>query len=150
MSKGQFAVEHLMVIGIGILLIIPVVNMLYSYSSHQTDELGMAQISNIGNQIIDSSETIYYLGQPSRITLEENFPDQINEIKILGNRELVFYVGSKNSSYPFLSNVRIDGIFYGDLETYCNDTSVQGACYSPGIKKIMILAGDDNASIIFK
>lgn len=150
MSKAQFAVEHLMVIGIGILLIIPVISLLFSYSTTQTDELIENQVFNIGSKIIDTSETIYYMGSPSKITLEENFPEKIVDIKVLGNKELVFYVGSDNVSIPFVSKIPIDGVFYGDVSKYCNDSTLNNECYSAGMKKITIMAGDDNASIIFK
>ena len=151
MRRAQFAVEHILVIAIGIMILIPVINILYGYSKGQTDDITTAQIQNMGNSIIDTSETIYFMGDPAKITLEETMPGNINEITVLGNKELVFYIGDKNSSYPFLSDVPIDGPFYETVDVYCNESSVtKETCFSQGLKKITILAGDDNSSIIIR
>lgn len=151
MKKAQFATEHILVIAIAMLIIIPVINMLYNYSQGQTDEMIVAQVQRVGNTIIDTSETIYYMGEPARITIDESFPDKIQNIVIKGNRELIFYIGDRNSSFPFLSEIPIDGPFYQTINNYCNETTVsKNACKSSGKKRIMIIAGNNNASIIIR
>lgn len=145
MSKGQFAVEHLLVIGIGIMIMIPVINMFYTYSTEQTNEMKVDQIIKIAHHIIDSSESVYYMGAPSKRTLEEQFPSGIRDIEIIDNEFLVFYFGPDNSSIPFLSDVEIDGPFFEQVGEECNE-----ACYSQGKKNIVIYAGERNSSIVIK
>ena len=150
-KKTQFAMEHIAMIGFGILIIIPMVYLFSTNSLSQSEELITKQIEQIGNKITDNAETIYYMGTPSKITLEEMFPDKIVDIEIVNNEQLVFYYSDKNSSRPFLSNVPIDGIYYEKTGDYCEDNDVwMGACTAAGLKKITLKAEENNVSIIFR
>ena len=150
-KRGQFAVEHIMVVGIGLLVIIPVIYMFYSYSSSQADQAMIAQVQKIGHEIVDNAETIYYMGEPAKVTIKEAFPDKINSIKVLGDGthyELVFKVGDTGSENSFVSDVPIQGPFYEEIGVRCDDQSVNGACYHAGKRSISLIALGDNVSIV--
>ena len=151
-GKGQFAIEHLAVIGFSMLVLIPVIHMFYTYSTDQTDDLVVQRIQKLGNEMIDTAETIYYMGPPARVTLKQNFPDKIRDIKILDDgKQIVFYFGQKNSSSPFFSNIKMDGIYYEDFSKKCNDHNIyKQACFSEGYKQITFFANEDNVSIMIK
>ena len=147
-KKAQFATEHILVVAFGLLIIVPIVYFFYTYSIGQVEEVSLTQINKMGNDIINNAETVYYMGKPSRITLDVNMPDNIENIVILGNKELVFHIDVGMSNYTemaFSSNVPIVGPYINKTGIMCNT-----ACYSPGLKHITAISQGTNVSIVFK
>ncbi|MGM5485499.1 MAG: hypothetical protein ACQEP1_06540 [Nanobdellota archaeon] len=134
------------------LVLIPVIHMFYTYSTDQTDDLIVQRIEKIGNEMIDTAETVYYMGPPARVTIKQNFPEKIKDIKILDEgKQIVFYFGDKNSSSPFFSNIKMDGIYYEDMDTKCTDSDIyKSACFTEGNKEISFIANEDNVSVMIK
>jgi hypothetical protein len=54
------------------------------------------QAQIVGNKIVDNAETVYYMGPPARITLDESFPDRITNIVITGLNDIDYLVWLKN------------------------------------------------------
>ena len=149
-SKGQFAMEHILTIAFAMLMIIPITYMFYSYSDSQSNELIYTRVYNIGNKIVDNAESIYYLGEPSKITLKENFPERISRIYIdpAAPRELIFEVTDSNTELVFVSKTPMVGP-YDEEGTLCSDIPyLTNPCYSSGIKNIIIKAGTSGTKII--
>ena len=95
MPKSQISVEYMLVIGFATLMTIPLLLIYYTYSSDSSDSVATSQALQIARNIVDSSESVYYLGKPSQTTLKLNFPDRISSIK-LENYEVVFQMKIKN------------------------------------------------------
>jgi hypothetical protein len=146
-DRGQFAVEHMLVVAFGILIMIPIIYFFYSYSVNQMDEVTMTQLNRMGNDIINNAESVYYMGNPSRITLDSNMPAGVRNITIVGNKELVFKVTYKDklSDVAFSSNVPIVGPYLNETNTNCNSV-----CYSAGLKHITVISQGENVSIVFR
>ncbi len=146
-DRGQFAVEHLLVVAFGLLVIIPIIYFFYNYSVSQVDEVSMTQLNRMGNDILNNAESVYYMGKPSRITLDSNMPSGVRNITVLGSKELVFWVtyNGKVSEVAFSSNVPIEGPYVNETDTSCNS-----ACYSAGLKHITLISQGENVSIVFK
>ena len=146
-DRGQFAVEHLLVVAFGLLVIIPIVYFFYNYSVSQVDEVSMTQLNRMGNDILNNAESVYYMGKPSRITLDTNMPSGVKNITVLGSKELVFWAtyNGKVSEVAFSSNVPIGGPYINETGTKCNY-----ACYSAGLKHITLISQGENVSIVFK
>lgn len=150
--KGQFAVEHMMVVGFSILIIIPVIYMFYTYSSSQTEDLMVQRINDLGNEVIDNAESIYYMGPPAKITIKENFPEKLRSVEVSSNnKELIFYFGQHNSSIPFLSEIPLDGIYFEEVGQDCDENAFRRrTCFSQGMKHITLKAMPNNTSIIIE
>lgn len=95
MPKSQISVEYMLVIGFATLMTIPLLLIYYTYSSDSSDSVATSQALQIARNIVDSSESVYYLGKPSQTTLKLNFPDKIDSISVSG-REVVFKIKTKN------------------------------------------------------
>lgn len=95
MLKSQISVEYMLIIGFATLMTIPLLLIYYTYSSDSSDSVAASQALQIARNIVDSSESVYYLGKPSQTTLKLNFPDKIQSINISG-REVVFKIKTKN------------------------------------------------------
>src|SRR4030042_6530915 len=98
MLRAQAAMEYLMVIALVTALIIPATFIFYRYSQGSNERIKSGQIEKMGNDIIDSAETIYYLGYPSRQEIDEQMPEGVYNITIFNDwnaepkvNELVFY-----------------------------------------------------------
>jgi hypothetical protein len=149
--KGQVATENILMVAIGFMVLIPLIALFYDYSTDQTDEIMAQQVGKVGREIVDNAETVYYMGEPSRIALDVSFPDTIKSIQIVNDRELVFYVGASFSEAPYYADVKLDGVFYETLGNPCTDVNgevIEEACFSPGVKTLVLVATPTNVSII--
>ena len=110
MLKSQVSVEYIFIIGFVTIMMIPLLIIYYSYSASSKDLVATSQALQIARKIVDSAESVYYLGAPSQTTLKLNFPDGIVSTN-LSNRELVFKVSTKNGVTDIVevSSVNISG-----------------------------------------
>ena len=53
------------------------------------------QADHIASKIVDAAESVYYLGETSKVTFRVQIPKQISNITI-GNNEVVFFVNKIN------------------------------------------------------
>ena len=95
MHKSQISVEYMLIIGFAMLMTTPLLLIYYTYSSDSSDSVATGQALQIARTIVDSSESVYYLGRPSQTTLKLNFPDRIDSINVSG-RELVFKMKTRS------------------------------------------------------
>lgn len=117
--KGaQAAVEYAMVAAFALLIIIPATYFFFAYSHSAQQRINEAQLAKLGRDIINNAESIYYLGYPSQITLEEQMPANIRYIEIYRDwnkkvNELNFrhYSGSGYAENSFPSRINIMGFF---------------------------------------
>ena len=93
--KSQVSVEYMFIMGFATLMIIPLLLIYYTYSAETTDSVATSQALQIARKIVDSSESVYYLGKPSQTTLKVNFPDKIYSTN-LSSKEVVFKIKTKN------------------------------------------------------
>jgi len=94
-KKAQPALEYLMIIAIVLGIIVPTTYLLFRSTSESNVQILYSQISQIGNNIIDTAETVFFSGEGSKIVLEVNMPKGVTNVKILANRELVFDIVSE-------------------------------------------------------
>jgi len=92
MPKAQSALEYLMVIALVLGIIVPVTYLFFNYTSGSNIEIVDAQVNRIGRNIIDTAESVYYSGKSSKIVVELNMPENVEDVYIIAERELVFKV----------------------------------------------------------
>ena len=91
--KSQVSVEYLLIIGFVTLITIPLVFIFFKYTAETSDEIVNLQVNQIANKIVDAAESVYFLGEPSQITIRVSIPGQIVGVS-LDNREVVFNMNS--------------------------------------------------------
>ena len=108
--RGQVSVEYMMIMGFAALMAVPLLIIYYSYTSDSSDSVAVSQALQIARKIVDTSETVYYLGKPSQTTLKLNFPEKISSIS-LSSKEIVFKIKTKNgiTDVVQVSSVNITG-----------------------------------------
>ena len=93
--RSQISVEYMLIMGFATLMTVPLLLIYYSYSSDSSDTVATGQAMQIARKIVDTSESVYYLGSPSQTTLKLSFPDKIQSIN-LSKYEVVFKMKTKN------------------------------------------------------
>jgi len=109
-KRGQVAVEYMAVVGIATVIALSML-IVSGFYSRQTEEIiNTNQIDQIAKKIVDTSEEVYYFGEPSKITLKVYIPKGINRIDI-HESELVFNVNlqSGDSDISYVSAVPLQG-----------------------------------------
>ena len=107
---SQVSMEYLFVIGFSTLMIIPLLIIYYNYSNEASDSVATAQALQVARKIVDSAESVYYLGKPSQTTIKVSFPDKISNAT-LSDKEVFFKIKVKGglSDVVFPSSVNITG-----------------------------------------
>ncbi len=137
-KSAQASMEYLMIAGLVAFAIIPTTFLFYSYASSSAQEIDQAQIEKFGRDVVSTAETIYYLGAPSRIVLEERLPKGVQGISVVqdpvsGTYLLAIAATSESGivNFTFPTNVNIRGFFRNDD-------------INPGQKNIWIAAQKDS------
>lgn len=134
MKKSQVGVEYLIVMGFVSLMLVPLAIVYFTSVQDTTDEIGSRQAINIARRIVDASETVYFLGEPSQTTLKVSVPQNIQSAAVNG-REIVFTMKTKNglSDLVQISSVNMTGSLPDE----------------PGLHLIIIRAELDKVSISY-
>ena len=109
-KKGQISAEYLIlfsfVMGISLVLFV----LFQTYTQETQDKIRLAQADQIAKKIVDVSEKVFYLGEPSKITIKVSIPENIEEINI-GDKEVFFVINTKEgpNEVGYISKVNITG-----------------------------------------
>ena len=81
----------MMIIGFTMLVIITIIIISSSYSNDVKESINLNQLDQVVKAIIESAESIYYFGEPSKTTLKVFIPDRVEQA-VFGNRSIIFKV----------------------------------------------------------
>ncbi len=153
-KRAQSALEYLMILALAMGIIVPITYMFFQYSSESNVQIIDVQVTQIGRNIIDTAESVYYSGEGSKIVLEINMPENVMAVSIMKNRELVFNIITElgETEIVFFSSVDIP-ITSDDLLAACVDdgncdlSSLAGS----GLKKVEIKSeiDEDDSNKVF-
>ena len=74
------------------------------------DMISSRQVESMSNKIISAAESVFYAGEPSKVTIVSYIPKGISEINITDNTLFVtFQSSSGTNKVSFPSNVPITG-----------------------------------------
>ena len=102
--------EYVIVIGFVMLITIPLILIFYEHTRATSDQVITNQVDQIARKIIDNSETIYYIGEPSRTSIKVYMPENVENVTI-GNNEINFRVKTNVgiTDISYVSSVNISG-----------------------------------------
>jgi len=143
-KRAQAAIEYLLVGTMVSFIIIPTLYIFYAYSHTSNEEIRQSQLNKVGADIVSIAEQVYYLGEPSKVTIDATMPEGIVGIEVWKNQELVFFLND-GSEVSFMSKVNIT------TNQHCYGTRCQGnftkRFHSPGLKSIIIEAKNGHVFI---
>ena len=150
-KKAQPALEYLMIIALVLGIIVPTSYLLFRTTSESNVKILYSQVSQIGNSIISTAETVFCSGEGAKIVLEVNMPKGVTNVEIWANRELVFEIVSElgTTEFVFFSPTTIPIISDDPTNPDC---IVNGNCdlsdlTGEGLKRISIEAIDDGSGL---
>jgi len=110
-SKAQISVEYMIIMGFVAVISIPLVIIYYDYAAASNEEITSRQLLSIAQKVVDTAESVYYLGEPSQTTLKVYIPGQISEATIEQEKEIVFKVRTQTGITDIVqvSSVNITG-----------------------------------------
>ena len=125
MRRSQVAMEYVMIVGFATLIAIPLFIIFNFYTMETRDEVVLSQADNIATKIVDSAESVYYMGEPSKTTIKIYMPVGIDNITIQDGY-VVLRAKTKGSETDVVKSSKI------------NITGTLNA--QPGIKNIIVEA----------
>lgn len=93
---GQYSVEYVIVIGFGLLMSIAILMVYFIQSEDLSNKVGVNQLDTIARKIVEVSEKIYYLGEPSQTFLNIYMPNKIRNF-FINKGEVTFLMEVNNN-----------------------------------------------------
>ena len=81
-KRGQAATEYLILSGFIFVVITVGVALLYNYGTESMGDVATAQMKKICHDIASTAESVYYMGEPARRTIDANFPKGVKSMEI--------------------------------------------------------------------
>ena len=109
-NNAQIGMEYLMIIGFLTFILISTLGIAMYHNNTIRDMISSRQVESMSNKIISAAESVFYAGEPSKVTIVSYIPDGISEINITDNTLFVTFQsssGTNKASFP--SNVPIAG-----------------------------------------
>ena len=126
MKKGQVAAEYMVIVGFALLALIPLLIVYSSERSSMENAVNSNQALQIARQIVDSSETVYYLGTPSKTTLKVYMPSNVKSIVFQG-REVIITITHQGMESEIVQQAQVNltgGISTGSGIRYITITAM--------------------------
>ena len=117
--NGQVSVEYMLIIGFVTVITIPLIIIYQTFNEDSNTEINSAQVEQVAKKVVDTAESMYYLGEPSQTSIRVNIPNGVKAGRI-GNNEIVFNltVGSGTAEIVRSSPVNITGSLPSEKGTY--------------------------------
>ena len=90
-KRGQVSIEFMVLIAFLTLIIISLLYASMYYTKEVENTISTTQLDRLVKEIVDSSEYVYYFGEPSKTTIKVFIPRNVKEITV-GPNEINFRV----------------------------------------------------------
>jgi hypothetical protein len=119
-KDAQVSVEYMLLIGFVTVITIPLILIYHSFTQDSNDEINSAQINQVAKKIVDTAESVYYLGEPSQTTLKVNIPGNVILVNLSSGYEVVYNIRTKSGKADVVrsSSVNITGSLPTSKGTY--------------------------------
>jgi hypothetical protein len=111
-KRGQISVEYLIVIGFVVFIVISILGVAFLYAAGIQDRIKTNQLENFANKVISSSESVFFAGEPSRVTITAYLPEGVESVSVVDDNGyyLVFNVSTSSGLdvISFSSDVPLD------------------------------------------
>lgn len=81
-TRAQLSFEYMTIVAFVAIITVPLMLIYYNYSSTTSDEINMNQLMQITRKIADTSDSVYYLGEPSQTTIKVYMPKNVKHVNI--------------------------------------------------------------------
>ena len=132
-ERGQISLEYLIVVAFVVFAVIVILGVSLFYTSSAQDQIKISQLSAFANKITSSAESVYYAGEPSKVTITAYLPSGVQNVQIAADSLIFTIVTSGGTNViAFESDVTLNS---GTLS------------FNEGLKRLVILAGADRVYV---
>ncbi|MBS3083454.1 hypothetical protein J4423_01475 [Candidatus Pacearchaeota archaeon] len=134
--KGQISLEYIIVVGFVTFAVIVLLGISLFYTHTVQDKIKVNQLSTFAEKIVSSAESVYYAGEPSKITVTAYLPSGVQNFNITFNSlNFAFVTSSGTSTIAFESKVPL------------LDSNSPLLSLNEGTRRLTITAGEDNVNV---
>ena len=109
-KRAQIGMEYLMIIGFLTFVLITTLGIAMYHNNTIRDMIASRQVASMSNKIVSAAESVFYAGEPSKVTIVSYIPETISKINITDNTIFVTFQSSSGTNrVSFPSNVPITG-----------------------------------------
>lgn len=109
-KNAQVGIEYMVVIGFVTLAIITTLAMAVFYSGQAKDRIKLNQVESFAVQLINSAESVFFAGEPSKTTVSLYLPDGVSSITFSSNDFIVTTTTSSGDNVRvYTSKVPLNG-----------------------------------------
>ncbi len=138
-KRGQVSVEYTLIIGLIVIALTIAVAIAFAYATSAQYQIKLNQIDKIGKKIAETADSIYYLGQPSKSTIDLNMPEGVREILIIRDKTPNYIqFRCKGPTGEFYSAYYVRGLLYNNGQPLNNSRFI-----SPGLKQLVVNMTDN-------
>ena len=87
--KGQISVEHIVLLAIVMIILLPGIYTFYNRTTQLKEEFDDIRIKSVGEDLLDAVTEVTILGDGSKKTLLLDLPENFRNISIIGNNTMV-------------------------------------------------------------
>lgn len=108
--NAQVSMEYVIIVGFILVIMIPLILIFYEHTSSTNEQVITSQVDKIAKKVVDSAESVYYLGEPSKTRIKVYMPTNVEDV-IINDYEIVFKVKTRSgiTDISQLSSVNISG-----------------------------------------
>ena len=126
-KRGQISVEYLIVVGFVTFLVISVLAIAVYYSTGIQDRIKVSQMEGYATKLVSNAESVFFLGEPSRITINVYLPRGVQSVSII-SQSLVITMETDSGA--------ITRVFESDVPI----SAPGGLTNNEGLKKLQLQA----------
>ncbi|UCD21074.1 MAG: hypothetical protein JSW08_00815 [archaeon] len=82
-KRGQVSVEFALLIGFITFLLIAIIGIAYYYSGTAKTQIKVNTVDKAGKKIAEAADSIYFLGPPSKATIQVTIPESVYSVEFL-------------------------------------------------------------------
>lgn len=108
--RAQVGVEYMIIVGFVTFAIMSVIALAFFYSGEIKERIRLNQVENFATQVVNSAESVFYAGEPSRTTVRLYLPEGVRDITVYSDAILITsVVGSGENIRAYDSKVPLNG-----------------------------------------
>lgn len=103
-KKGQIGIEYMIIIAFVTFAIMTTLSLAVFYSGQVKDDIKLNQVENFAVQLINSAESVFFAGEPSKATVRLYFPEGVQNVTINSEGLFIIVQGSHGINKRFFTS----------------------------------------------
>ena len=109
-TRAQIGIEYMIIVSFVTFSVMVIFALAIFYSGQTKDQIRLNQIENFAVQVVNSAESVFFAGEPSKTTITLSLPDGVSNIQVVSDG-IIFRVSTSSGENTrlFESTVPLSG-----------------------------------------